>query len=98
MNLGTIGALLGAIASFLAILAYLAKGVRNNKARLRAEKGRVIALAKIVEIQSKRIDDLELYALRSEGEGSFQFQLNNPLIDLENEAKDESKKHHNDLT
>ncbi len=70
MSLGTIGAILGAIASFLAILAYLDKGVRNNKARLRAEKGRVISLAKIVEIQGKRIDALESHMLQSEDENS----------------------------
>ncbi|WP_445173791.1 hypothetical protein [Microcoleus sp.] len=96
MNLGTIGAILGAIASFLAILAYLNNGVRNNRARLRAEKGRVISLAKIVEIQGKRITALEIHASRTEDE-SF-FQPNEPLIDLENEAKDEYKKHHTDLT
>jgi len=97
MTLGTIGAILGAIASFLAIVAYLDKGVRNNKARLRAEKGRVSCLAEITEIQGKRIGALELHASRSEDENSY-FQINNPLIDLENKARDEYIKHHTDLT
>jgi len=97
MNLGTIGAILGAIASFLAIAAYLDNGVRKNQARLRAEKGRVSCLAEIAEIQRKRIDALELHASRTKDENSY-FQINNPLIDLEDKAMDEYKKHHTDLT
>ena len=98
MNLGTIGAILGAIASSLAILAYLNKGIRNNGARLRAEKGRVIALAKIIELQGKRIAALENHASLTEDGSESYFQPNEPLIDLENEARDEYKKHHTDLT
>jgi hypothetical protein len=97
MNLGTIGAILGAIASFLAILAALSQGIRDNGARLQAEKGRVIALWKIVEIQGKRIEALEDYASLPREEGKS-FQSNNPLIDLEVEARTEYKKHHTDLT
>jgi hypothetical protein len=54
INLGTIGAILGAIASFLAIVATLSQKIRDNGARLQTEKGRVIALWKIVESQVKR--------------------------------------------
>ena len=97
MNLTTIGAILGAIASLLAILAYLDKGVQNNKARLRAEKGRVISLEKIVRLQGERITALEDYASNPSDNGES-FQPNKPLIDLENEARDEYKKHHTDLT
>lgn len=97
MNLGTIGAILGAIASFLAILAYLDKGVRNNKARLKAEKGRVISLAEIVEIQGKRIEALEFYASLPKEEGES-FKPNNPLIELENKAREEYRSHHTNLT
>jgi|GEM_PF-1333147 len=97
MNLGTIGAILGAIASFLAILAALSQGIRDNGARLQAEKGRVIALWKIVEIQGKRIEALEDYVSLPREEGKS-FQPNNPLIDLEIEARNEYKKHHTDLT
>ena len=97
MNLGTIGAILGAIASFLGILAYLDKGVRNNKARLKAEKGRVISLAEIVEIQGKRIEALEFHASLPREE-SESFKPNNPLIDLENKAREEYKNHHTNLT
>ena len=47
---------------------------------MKAEKGRVISLAEIVEIQRKRIEALEDYASlpKEEGEG---FKPNNPLID-----------------
>ena len=97
MSLGTIGAILGAIASFLAILAALSQGIRDNGARLQAEKGRVIALWKIVEIQGKRIEALEDHASLPREKGKS-FQPNNPLIDLEVEARNEYKKHHTDLT
>jgi hypothetical protein len=97
MNLGTIGAILGALASFLAICAALSQGIRDNGARLQAEKGRVIALWKILEIQGKRIEALEDYASLPKEEGKS-FQPNSPLIDLEVEARNEYKKHHTDLT
>ena len=98
MNLGTIVSILGAIASFLAIFAALSQGIRDNSARLLAEKGRVIALWKIIEIQGKRIEALEDHASLPTEEGSKSFKPNNPLIDLEIEAKKEYQKHHTDLT
>jgi hypothetical protein len=98
MNLATIGAILGAITSGLAIFAYLDKGIRKNKARLRAEKGRVISLAEIVKIQSKRIEALEFYASLPKEQGGEIFRPNNELIDLENEAKEAYKKHQTELT
>ena len=97
MNPGTIGAILGAIASLFAIFAALSQGIRENSARLQAEKGRVIALWKIIEIQGKRIEALEDYVSLPREEGKS-YQPNNPLIDLEVEAKNEYKKHHTDLT
>lgn len=97
MNLGTIGGILGAVASFLAIIVHLNKGIKNNQARLAAEKGRVISLAEIVEIQSKRIEALEDYASLPKEEGEI-FRPNNPLIDLENKAKEEYKNHQTNLT
>jgi hypothetical protein len=97
MNVGTIGAILGAIASFLVIVAYLQQEIKKNQARLKAEKGRVSCLAEIAQIQSKRIDALECHASRTKDENSY-FQVNDPLIDLENKAMDEYKKHHTDLT
>jgi hypothetical protein len=97
MTLGTIGAILGAIASLLGILAYLDKGVRNNTARSKAEKGRVISLAEIIEIQGKRIEALEFHASLPREE-SESFKPNNPLIDLENKAREEYKNHHTNLT
>lgn len=97
MNLGTIGGILGAIASFLAIIAYLNKGIKNNKERLKAEKGRVISLAEIVEIQGKRIEALEDYASLPKEKGES-FKPNNPLIDLEYQAREEYKNHQTNLT
>jgi hypothetical protein len=97
MDLGTIGAILGAIASLLGILAYLDKGIRNNTARSIAEKGRVICLAEITEIQGKRIEALEFQASLPREE-SESFKPNNPLIDLENKAREEYKNHHTNLT
>ena len=97
MNLTTIGAILGAIASLSAILADLDQGVQNNKARLRAEKGRVISLEKIVRFQGERITALEDYASNPSDNGES-FLPNKPLIDLESEAREEYKKHHTDLT
>jgi hypothetical protein len=97
MTLGTIGAILGAIASLLGILAYLDKGIRNNTARSKAEKGRVICLAEITEIQGKRIEALESHASLPKEE-SASFKPNNPLIDLENKAREEYESHHTNLT
>lgn len=97
MNLGTIGGILGAIASIAAIVTHLNKGIKNNKARLTAEKGRVISLAEIVEIQGKRIEALEDYASLPKEEGEI-FRPNNPLIDLENKAREEYKNHQTNLT
>ena len=97
MSLGTIGAILGAIASLLGIFAYLDKGIRNNTARSKAEKGRVISLAEIIEIQGKRIEALEFHASLPKEENES-FKPNNPLIDLENKAREEYKNHHTNLT
>jgi hypothetical protein len=54
-------------------------------------------LWKILEIQGKRIEALEDHASLPREEGKS-FQPNNPLIDLEVEARNEYKKHHTDLT
>lgn len=100
MNLGTIGALLGVIASLTAILAYFDNGIQKNKARLRAEKGRVISLEKILRIQGERISALERHAstMSSDKNGFGDFQCNEPLIELEQEAREEYKRHQTDLT
>jgi hypothetical protein len=97
MTLGTIGAILGAIASLFGIFTYLNTGIRNNTARSKAEKGRVISLAEIIEIQGKRIEALEFHASLPREE-SESFKPNNPLIDLENKAREEYKNHHTNLT
>ena len=98
MNLGTIGAILGAIASLIAILAYFDNGIQKNKARLRAEKGRIISLAEVAEIQAKRIEALEKYVSFLSKEESKSFNQNNPLIDMEKKAMEEYRKHNTDLT
>ncbi len=97
MNLGTFGAILGAISSFLVIIAWFDSRIKNNQARLRAEKGRVVSLSKIIEIQGKRIEAIEMHLSLSTKEDE-NFAINNPLIALEEEAKAEYKKHHTNLT
>lgn len=59
MNLATISLILGAIASFLAILAYLYKGVRYNKARSKAQQGRIVSLVRVIQIQGQRLTIIE---------------------------------------
>jgi len=98
MNLATIGAMLGAIASFLAIVAYLDNKITTNRARLRAEKARMNSIVIIQGIHSRRITTLERHASRSKEEEPFQVEATNALIDLEEEEKAEYQKHQTDLT
>jgi hypothetical protein len=54
-------------------------------------------LAEIVEIQGKRIEALEDHASLPREDGNS-FRPNNPLIDMENKAREEYKNHHTNLT
>jgi hypothetical protein len=95
-HLGTISLLLGTIASFLAILAYLYKGVRLNKARSKAQQGRITSLARVAQIQGQRLTNLEKYLSKRDGGESQDF--NSGLKTLENEAFEEYREHDTKLT
>jgi hypothetical protein len=101
MNLGTISLILGSVASFLGIVAYLYKGVNRgvqyNKARTLAQQGRITSVVSVVELQSLRIGNIEKYlALPAQERGRF--QPSDELISLENKAMDEYENHHTNLT
>jgi len=95
MNLGTVGLILSSLAALVTILGYLYKGVRFNKARSRAQQGRIEALVQIVEIQGERMTIMEAYLSKEDG-GNY--QMNTGLIKLEEKALSEYKKHDTNLT
>lgn len=95
MNLGTISLILGSVASVFAILAYLYKGVRYNKARSKAQQGRIVALVQVVEFQGARLTILETYLSKEDG-GNY--QISSGLIKLEEKALEEYRKHDTNLT
>jgi hypothetical protein len=93
-HLATVSLVLGTIASFFAILAYLYKGVRLNKARAKAQQGRITSLARISQIQGQRLSNVEkCMSLRNEG-----FNMNSGLVELEDEAFEEYREHDTKLT
>jgi hypothetical protein len=94
LNLATISLILGAIASFLAILAYLYKGVRYNKARSKAQQGRIISIFRIQQIQGQRLTILE----RHQSKKDDSFPVDNGLQQLEEEAMNEYREHDTKLT
>jgi len=95
MNLATISLILGTVASFFAILAYMYKGIRFNKARSRAQQGRIVALLQVAKFQGKRLTSIETYLSKEDGNN---YQMNHELIDLETEAMKEFKEHDTHLT
>lgn len=95
MNLGTISLILGSVASIFAILAYLYKGIRYNKARSKAQQGRITALFQITKIQGERLTAMES-CLTTTDVGNY--QINTALIELEKEAFAEFKTHNTHLT
>jgi hypothetical protein len=94
LNLATISVILGAIASFLAILAYLYKGVRYNKARSKAQQGRIASIFRIQQIQGQRLTILEKHQSKKD---DF-FPTENGLQQLEEEAMNEYREHDTKLT
>jgi hypothetical protein len=94
LNLATISLILGAIASFLAILAYLYKGVRFNKARSKAQQGRIASIFRIQQIQGQRITRFEKHLWKKD-EG---YLIDDGLAQLEEEAMNEYKEHDTKLT
>ena len=101
MSLTTISILLGSLASFFTVLAYLYKGVNTrikyNKAKTFAQQGRTTSLADAFEFQSLRVSNIEKYlSLPPETRGNF--QPSNELINLEQKAMEEYEGHHTNLT
>jgi hypothetical protein len=101
MNLGTISVVLTCVASFMAILTYLYKGVNRgvqyNKARTLAQQGRITSVVSIVELQGLRIGNIEKHlSLPVQERGRF--QPSDELLNLENKAMDDYENHHTNLT
>jgi len=95
MNVGSIVAVLGGIASFVAVLAYYDQRIRFNKARTRAQQGRITALVQIIKLQGKRLTVVEAYLAKEDGNN---YQVNAELIELEEEALEDYKAHDTKLT
>ena len=95
MNVGSIVAALGGIASFVAVLAYYDQRIRYNKARTRAQQGRITALVQIIKLQGKRLTVVETYLAKEDGNN---YQVNAELIELEEEALEDYKAHDTKLT
>jgi hypothetical protein len=94
LNLATICLILGGIASFLAILAHLYKGVQYNKARTKAQQGRITSLFRIQQIQGQRLTIIE----RHQSKKDDSFPSDNGLQQLEEEAMNEYREHDTKLT
>jgi hypothetical protein len=95
MNLATINLIIGSVAGVIGILVYLYKGVRYNKARSKAQQGRITALVQIVEIQGERLTIIETYLSKEDG-GNY--TVNSSLMKLEEKALQEYKNHDTNLT
>jgi len=80
MNLGTILAVLGGAGSGVALLAYYDQRIRYNKARTKAQQGRISALLQIIKFQGKRLTVVETYLAKEDGAN---YQINAELIELE---------------
>jgi type II secretory pathway component PulJ len=95
MNLGTANLIIGSLVGLIGILVYLLKGMQYNKSRNRVQQGRIQALLQVVKYQGKRLTNLESY-IAKEDEGNY--QINNELIELEEEAMADYKKNDTLLT
>lgn len=95
MNLGTILAVLGGAGSGVALLAYYDQRIRYNKARTKAQQGRISALLQIIKFQGKRITVVETHLAKEDGTN---YQINAELIELEEEALKDYKEHDTRLT
>ena len=95
MNVGTIFAVLGGAGSFVAVLAYYDQRIRYNKARTRAQQGRITAWVQIIKLPGKRITVMETYLAKEDGNN---YQVNAELIELEEEALEDYKNHDTKLT
>ncbi len=95
MNIGTIVAILTGAASFVGLLAYYDQRIRYNKARTKAQQGRISALVQIIKYQGKRLTVVETYLAKEDG---AHYQVNAELMELEEEALEEYKTHDTKLT
>jgi len=95
VNLGTANLIIASLVGLIAILGYLLKGMQYNKSRNRAQQGRIQALFQVVKYQGKRLTNLETY-IAKEDEGNY--QVNNELIELEEEAMSDFQKNDTLLT
>ena len=95
IGIGTIVAVLTGAASVVALLAYYDQRIRYNKARTKAQQGRIGALVQIIKLQGKRLTVVETYLAK---EDAANYQVNAELIELEEEALDDYKAHDTKLT
>jgi hypothetical protein len=95
IGMGTIVAILTGAASFVGVLAYYDQRIRYNKARTKAQQGRITALVQIINLQGRRITVVENYLAK---EDSNNYQVNTELIELEKEFLEEYKTHDTKLT
>jgi hypothetical protein len=93
MNLATLNLIIGTIAGVIAILVYLWKGVRFNKARNKAQHGRTTSLAEVAIFQNQRISAIEKHLVATSN-----FQPSEGLTTLEEKALSEYESHHTNLT
>lgn len=93
MNLATINLIIGIIAGTIAILVYLWKGVKFNKARSRAQHGRITSLAEAAIFQNQRVSAIEKHLVATSN-----FQPSEGLTALEQKALSEYESHHTNLT
>ena len=93
MNLATINLIIGTIAGTIAILVYLWKGVKFNKARSKAQQGRITSLAEVVTFQHQRTSAIEKHLVETSD-----FRPSEGLTTLEEKALNEYESHHTNLT
>jgi len=93
MNLATINLVIGTVVGAIAILTYLWKGIQSNKARSRAQQGRITSLAEAAIFQNQRTSAVEKHLVATSN-----FQPSEGLIALEQKALSEYESHHTNLT
>ena len=93
MNLVTINLIIGIVAGAIAILVYLWKGVKFNKARNKAQHGRITSLAEAAVFQNQRTSAIEKHLVATSN-----FQPSEGLANLEEKALNEYESHHTSLT
>jgi hypothetical protein len=93
MNLATINLVIGVLAGAIAILTYLLKGIQANKARSKAQQGRITSLAEAAIFQNQRTSAIEKHLVATSN-----FQPSEGLIALEQKALSEYESHHTNLT